>query len=64
MKIGRGELHARIEEVEKIISDDTLHHFLVSKAQPHPQAIEFRAAEKGFLLRLEGFGEFAHKVEL
>jgi len=63
MKIGRRDLHARVEQVEKIVADDAFHDLRVAKPQADPEAVEFGAAEKHFALGLKGIRKFTYEID-
>jgi len=63
VKIGRGELDAGVEQIEKIVCDDPFQHVLVAEAQAHPKAVELRTAEKRFAVGLEVLRKFADEVD-
>ena len=63
VQVGRSDLQAVVEYGEQVVGDDALEGVVVREAQADPEAIEFRAAEKGFAFRLEIVRKFADKVD-
>src|SRR4029077_2275017 len=62
VEIGGRQLHASVEQIEQVVRDDTLHHVIIAESQPHPEAVQFRPAEKHLPLRREWLQEFPDEV--
>jgi hypothetical protein len=55
------DLHAVIEQRQQVVGDDAFQRFAIVIAQPHPQSIELRPAEKRLAFRFELIRELADK---
>jgi len=63
VEVGRGDLHAVVQEREQVVGDDAFERVAVGEAETDPKAVEFGAAQEGFAVRLEVVGELADEID-
>jgi hypothetical protein len=62
VEIGRGDLHAVIQEREQVVGDDAFQDLMIDEPETDPEAVEFGAAQEGFALGLKVVGELANEI--
>ncbi len=62
VEVGRGDLHAVVQERQQVVGDDAFERVAVGEAETDPQAVEFGAAQEGLAFRLEVVGELADEI--